>query len=62
MKAASHRNCTLQVTRIWTGSTEHEMGVCFYTAKPLCWFQPSPAIVCSTLQQRVKYEDSQHFV
>jgi len=40
MKPALHRKCTLQVTyRIWTASTGPEKGVCFYTAKPLCWFQ-----------------------
>jgi len=51
--------------RIWTASTGQEMVVCFYTAKTLCWFQPrsfNQYILCSTIKQSVKYEDSQHFV
>jgi len=40
MKTASYRNYSLQVTnRIWTTSTVQEMGVSFYIALPLCWFQ-----------------------
>ena len=42
MKTASHRNYSLQVTLIWTASTGQEVGVSFYIAKPLCWFQSQP--------------------
>jgi len=40
------------------------MGVCFYTAEPLLISVKiiSQSILCSTIQQSVKYEDSQHFV
>ena len=66
MKTASHRDCTLQVTlnRIWSDSTGQEKGVCFYTAKPRCWFQSrSLSSLFSAVQYKsVKYEDSQHFV
>ena len=51
--------------RIWTAATGQEMGVSFYIAKPLRWFQSrSLTSLFSTVQQKtsVKYEDSQHFV
>jgi len=41
------------------------MGVYFYIAKPILLISVtiiSQAVLCSTIQQRVKYEDSQHSV
>ena len=66
MKTASHRNCRLRVAliRIWTASPGQEMGISFYIAKPLCWFQSRSvtSLFCAVQYNSVKDEDSQHFV
>jgi len=67
MKTASHRNCTVQVTLI-----EFEQLLCragngslFLHCKVTLLILVkiiNQAILCSTKQQSVKYEDPQHFV
>ena len=65
MKTASHRNCTVQVTLI-----EFEQlyraghGSLFLHCKAtlLISVKIVNQVLCSTIQQSVKYEDSQHFV
>ena len=65
METASHRNCTVQVTRIWTASLHGRNGSLFLHCKVTLLISVkiiSQSILCSTMQQSVKYEDSQHFV
>ena len=67
MKTASHRNCTVQVTlvefkqplyRAGNGSLFlHRKATLLISVKII-----NQSILCSTIQQSVKYEDLQHFV
>ena len=52
------------LNRIWPASTGQEMGVSFYIAKPLCWFQSRSlnSRFSAVQYNSVKNEESQHFV
>jgi len=68
MKTASHHNCTLQVTliefeQLLQGSRKWES--VFTLQSHFVDFSQeiiNQSILCSAIQQSVKYEDTQHFV
>jgi len=67
MKPTSHRNCTLQVTLIEFEQLLDKAGnwSLFLHCKATLLISVrniNHSILCSSLQQSVKYQDSQHFV
>jgi len=67
MKTASHRNFTVQVTLVEFEQLLHRAGngSLFLHCKATLLISVNiinQSILCSTKQQNVKYEDSQHFL
>jgi len=67
LKTASHRNCSVQVTLIEFEQLLYRAGngSLFLHCKATLVISVkiiNQSILCSTIQQSVKYEDSQHFI